>query len=105
MASPGTFIHPGTLGGRLSLVAARASPATRSPASTAPPMAALSRRKRRRDALTRLSLAVLVSFIEHLHSKRHAQKAFQRSGWQITPKYFMSNVNDGGRHPNAIAGG
>src|SRR5581483_9287153 len=49
MASPGVFIHSGTLGGRFSSPAARALLAT--PASAAPPRMVPSRRKRRREVL------------------------------------------------------
>src|SRR6516225_7112307 len=50
MGSPGTFIHSGTLGGRLLVSVAAASELPASPlARAAPPIMALPRRKRRRE--------------------------------------------------------
>src|SRR4051794_33096176 len=57
---PGVFIHPGTLGGRLSAfgVPPNASPPARPPAIAAPPTNAPSRMNARRDVARRLSFSV-----------------------------------------------
>src|SRR5258708_4522348 len=72
MGSPGVFIHSGAFGGRLSVSAAPASLAPSAPATAAPPIMPVSRRKRRRDFRAESRSASVDWVIYDLRSKRRA---------------------------------
>src|SRR5258705_13909797 len=87
MGSPGVFIHSGAFGGRLSASVAPASLAPSAPATAAPPIMPVSRRKRRRDFRAESRSASVDWVIYDLRSKRRAPQYLHLAIRQNMPEF------------------